>query len=123
MLKKLFFLILSIGCYSQNEFQILQSETLEQKNISNEKFEIFSGNVIAKHKQIILYCDTMLISQKNNFVQAWSDEKTILKDTNDFIIESKQIFFFKSDSIINFKNEVFGERKNKKSLQKIYLII
>ena len=114
MFKKLFFLIFSIGCYSQNEFQILQSETLEKKKISNEKFEIFSGNVIAKHKQIILYCDTMLISQKNNFVQAWSDEKTILKDTNDFIIESKQIFFFKSDSIINFKNEVFGQKKKQK---------
>ena len=116
MFKYFFAITLSICCYGQNEFQIIQSKVLEQKTISNEKFEIFSGDVIAKHKQIILYCDSMLISKKNNFVQAWSNEKSIIKDTNDLIIESKKILFFKNDSIINFKNEVFGKKNN----QKIY---
>ena len=116
MFKYFFAITLSICCYGQNEFQIIQSKVLEQKTISNEKFEIFSGDVIAKHKQIILYCDSMLVSKKNNFVQAWSNEKSIIKDTNDLIIESKKILFFKNDSIINFKNEVFGKKNN----QKIY---
>ena len=102
MFKYFFAITLSICCYGQNEFQIIQSKVLEQKTIANEKFEIFSGDVIAKHKQIILYCDSMLVSKKNNFVQAWSNEKSIIKDTNDLIIESKKILFFKNDSIINF---------------------
>ena len=53
----------------------------------------------------------MLVSQKNNLVKAWSNEKSIIKDTNDLIIKTKKILFFKNDSIINFKNEVFGKKK------------
>ena len=114
MFKSFCLLLFSIFCFSQNEFQIIQSKTLENKTINNEKFEILSGDIIAKHKQHILYCDTMLISQKNDFVTAWGNNKVLIKDTSDLTIESNRIFFFKNDSIINFKNDVLcikGEQR------------
>ena len=114
MFKNFYLLLFSIFCFSQNEFQIIQSKTLEKRTINNEKFEILSGDIITKHKQHILYCDTMLISQKNNFIKAWGNDKVLIKDTSDLIIESEKVFFFKNDSIINFKNDVLlikGEQK------------
>ena len=94
MFKNFYLLLFSIFCFSQNEFQIIQSKTLEKRTINNEKFEILSGDIITKHKQHILYCDTMLISQKNNFIKAWGNDKVLIKDTSDLIIESEKVFFF-----------------------------
>jgi len=107
-------LFLSIFCYSQNEFKIIQSNTLENRTINGEKFEIFAGEIIVTHKKHTLYCDTMLISQKNNFIKAWGKDKILIKDTSDLEIQSKTILFFKNDSIINFKDNVVCIKEGKK---------
>ena len=107
-------LLFSIYSFSQNEFKIIQSNTLESQKNNNENIQFLYGNVIVEHKKHILYCDTMLISQKNDFVKAWSHDKILIKDTNNLTINSKEVSFFKQDSIINFQHDVFCKKGDSK---------
>jgi len=65
---------------SQTAINVIQSNNLEQIVVNQSIFQKFSGNVIIEYSDLKINCDTVIISENKQKIQAWGGVK-IYNDT------------------------------------------
>ena len=65
---------------SQTAINVIQSNNLEQVVVNKTIFQKFSGNVIIEYSDLKINCDTVIISENKQKIQAWGGVK-IYNDT------------------------------------------
>ena len=98
------FSFINLSC-QYKKIKILNADIIDfsEKDLSNNVKRLI-GNVVLKHENIILKCDTAIINQISNYVKMYNNVSINVNDT--FFIYSNYLDYDGNKKIANFKSNV-----------------